>query len=159
MSITGKTKIIADAIFGEIQGDKEIKDLRKMENLGGYDLAFVGFPIIGYNAPEEVRDFLAKHGTGKKIALFVTHAAPEHSQDLPPWLKNCREAAASAEVLGMFNCQGEIAQFVVDELLKHHDPKVRGWGEHAHMTKGQPDAERVERARVFAKEIMDQFMG
>jgi len=64
-----------------IQEEKEIKELDKIENFEDYDLAFVGFPIIGYNAPEEVQGFLKKHGKGKKIALFVTHGAPENSGD------------------------------------------------------------------------------
>jgi len=155
MSLTGNTKKIAEAIFQEIQEEKEIKELEKLENLEGYDLAFVGFPIIEYSSPEEVKSFLAQHGVGKKIALFVTHAAPEYSEDLPPWLEKCQEAAAGANVLGLFNCQGELAQFVVDELLKSADPKVRGWGEASSSTKGQPDAARVERARLFAKEMME----
>jgi flavodoxin len=155
MSLSGRTRKIAEAIHGEIGEEKTMKELGEVDDLEGYDFAFVGFPVHGFGAPEEAEAFLEKHCQGKKIALFVTHGAPEHSEDLKPWLVNCREAAAGAEVVGMFNCQGELAQYVIDELLKSDDPKVRSWGEGGDSTRGQPDEARVERARVFAREVME----
>lgn len=157
MSLTGNTRKIAEAIFQEIQEEKEIKEFNEVDDLEGYDFAFVGFPMHGYGAPLEAQNFLEKHCRGKKIALFVTHGAPEHSPDLQPWLEKCREAAVGADVIDMFNCQGELAQYVIDELLKHDDPKVRSWGEHGPSTRGQPDAARVERVRIFAREIMERL--
>ena len=159
MSETGNTRKIAEAIFQEIQEEKEIKALSEIDDIGGCDLAFVGFPVHGYGAPEEAEQFLQKFCMGKKIVLFVTHGAPEDSGELPPWLAKCKEAAAGADVIGMFNCQGELAQYVIDELLKSDDPKVRSWGEAGPSTSRQPDAARVEKARVFAREIMETVKG
>lgn len=158
MSLTGQTKKIADAIFREIREEKEIKKLAEIDNLEGYDFAFIGFPMHGFGAPEEAQSFLKKYCPGKKIALFVTHGAPEHAEELKPWLVNCKEAAAGANVIDMFNCQGELAQDVIDALLKHEDPEVRSWGEGGHTSKGQPDAARIESARVFAREIMEKII-
>ena len=156
MSLTGRTRTIAEAIFEEIREEKEMKELGEVHDLDGYDFAFVGFPLHGFGAPEEAADFLKRHCRGRKIALFVTHGAPEQSTELPPWLAKCREAADGAEVVGMFNCQGELAQYVIDELLKSDDPRVRSWGEGGYSTRGQPDAARVEKARVFAREVMEK---
>ena len=86
MSETGNTKKIAEAIFQEIQEEKEIKELNQIDDLESCDLVFVGFPLHGYGAPEEVKGFLEKFCMGKKIALFVTHGAPEDSEELQPWL-------------------------------------------------------------------------
>jgi len=157
MSETGNTRKIAEAIFREIREEKEIKELSEIDELEGCDFAFVGFPVHGYGAPEEAKRFLEKHCIGKTIALFVTHGAPEDSVKLQPWLAKCKEAAGGANVIGMFNCQGELAQYVIDELLKSDDPKVRSWGEAGPSTRGQPDAARVEQARVFAQEIMERI--
>lgn len=154
MSMTGNTRKIAHAIFDEIREEKEIGELDKISSLKDHDFVFIGFPMIGYGPPEEVNAFLETHCQGKKIALFVTHGAPEQSTDLQPWLETCRKAAAGAELIDMFNCQGELSQFIIDELLKHEDPRVRAWGEHGPTTKGQPDATRVQWARQFAKEVM-----
>ena len=157
MSLTGCTRKIAEAIFQEIREEKEIKELHEVDDLEGFDFVFVGFPMHGFDAPEEAKDFLEKHCMGRKIALFVTHGAPESSLDLPPWLAQCEKAAAGADLIDMFNCQGELAQNVIDELLKSDDPKVRSWGEGGPSTRGQPDAVRVERARAFAREIMEKI--
>lgn len=157
MSLSGNTKKIAEAIFQEIQEEKEIKQLNEIDDLEGYDLAFVGFPMHGFSAPEEAKDFLEKYCRGEKIVLFVTHGAPEHSSELQPWLEKCREAAAGANVIDMFNCQGELAQYVIDELLKSDNPRYRAYGEAGPSTKGQPDAARVERARLFAREVMERI--
>jgi len=154
MSLSSNTKKIAEAIYQEIQEEKEIKELHEIDDFEGYDLAFVGFPMHGFGVPEEAQRFLEKHCKGKKIALFVTHGAPEHSGDLQPWLAKCKEAAVKANVIDMFNCQGELAQFVSDELLKSENPLFRAYGEAGPSTKGQPDAARVERAHIFAREIM-----
>jgi flavodoxin len=157
MSMTGNTKKIAEAIYGEIEVEKEIVELDKIDHPGYFNGAFVGFPMIGFAAPEEAHTFVQKHCQGKKVALFVTHGAPEHSPDLQPWLDTCSKAAAGAELVDMFNCQGELSQFIIDELLKHEDPKVRSWGEHGPSTKGQPDETRVQWARDFAKKVMEML--
>ena len=44
-SQTGNTKKVAESMFDVIQGEKEIKELSEVENVDGYDLLFVGFPI------------------------------------------------------------------------------------------------------------------
>lgn len=157
MSISGNNKKIAEAIYQEIQEEKEIKELNEIDDLEGYDLAFVGFPMHGFGAPEEAKGFLEKHCRDKKIVLFVTHGAPEDSGDLQPCLAKCRETAAGANVIDMFNCQGELSQYVMDELLKNDNPRYRAYGEAGPSTRGQPDAARVERARNFAREVMDRI--
>lgn len=157
MSLSGNTKKIAEAIFQEIYGEKEIRQLDLIDDITGYDLVFVGLPMHGFGVPEEGRDFLEKQCQGKKIALFVTHGAPEESTELQPWLDKFTAAAAGADLLGMFNCQGELAQYVVDALLKSDNPRHHEYAKAAHTTMGQPDAARVERARVFARSLMGKF--
>ena len=157
MSLSGNTKKIAEAIFGEIEEEKELKALSEIEDLEACDLAFVGFPMHGFGAPDDAKKFLKERCRGKTVALFVTHGAPEQSTELQPWLDVCREAASGARVIDMFNCQGELAPYVVEELLKSENPRYRAYGEQAHSTRGQPDASRVERARVFARDIMERI--
>ena len=40
-SVTGNTKKVAEAIFNEIEGEKEIKNLKEIKGIEGYDLAFL----------------------------------------------------------------------------------------------------------------------
>lgn len=77
MSQTGNTKKVAEAIFDEIQGEKEIKRLKEIKDMEGYDLAFLGFPMRAFGPDKKAKKFLETQCQGKKIALFITHAAPE----------------------------------------------------------------------------------
>lgn len=155
-SQTGNTKKVAEAIFHEIQAEKEVRELSKIDDLKGYDLAFVGFPIQNFGPPKKAKDFLEKHSGSRKVALFITHSAPEGSKALQGWLAKCKEAASEANLLGVFDCQGELAQNVRNAMLRSGDPNLRAWAERD-TSKGQPDATRLERARVFAREIMGKI--
>ena len=102
--------------FQEIQAEKEIKELKDLDGLEGYDLYFVGFPIQAYGPAHTAKVFLEKHAAGKDIVLFITHASGEDSELLQEWLPNCRAAAVGANVVGMFNCRGELAQNVAIDV-------------------------------------------
>jgi flavodoxin len=154
MSQTGNTKKVAEAIFSQIQADKEIKSLDQIQSLKGYDLAFIGFPLQGFAPANDAKVFLEKHSAGKKLALFVTHATPEGYEELPGWLDKCREAAAAGKVVGFFDCQGELAEPIAEMLKQSGDPKMVGFGEMRPSTIGQPDEKRLERARAFARQVM-----
>ena len=154
MSQTGNTKKVAEAIFSQIQADKEIKSLDEIQSLGGYDLAFIGFPLQGFAPANDAKVFLEQHCAGKKLALFVTHAVPEGYEELPGWLDKCRDAAAAGNVVGCFDCQGELAEPIAEMLKQSGDPKMVGFGELRLSTMGQPDEARLERARAFAREVM-----
>jgi flavodoxin len=154
MSQTGNTKKVAEAIFGEISGDKEIKEIGEVDTLEGYDLAFIGFPIHGFGPAADAKTFMEKNVAGKRVALFVTPAMIEGGAELQKWLDNCKKAASGAEIVGMFDCQGELAQNVMDFLSKSDDPKMRSFGERGAETKGQPDESRLDKARAFARDVI-----
>ena len=158
VSNTGNTKKVADAIFEELPEEKEIKEVSEVtEGLEGYDLVFVGFPINAFGPNPKAREFLEKHTAGFRIAIFITHGAPDEHDDVQTWMEKARRAAAGAEVVGVFNCQGEGDPAVVDFLLKSDDPKLREFGEAAPLTKGQPDESRLEKAREFARKVVDKL--
>ncbi len=154
---TGNTEKIAEAIYEEIKEEKEIKKLKEIDNLEGYDLAFVGFPINAFGPAAPAKKFLEEKAKGKSIALFITHAAPEEMEELQEWLTRCKEPAAEANLIGTFDCQGELSEQIANVLKKSDDLKLRSFGEMRDQTLGQPDATRIERARVFAREIMEKF--
>ncbi len=156
-SQTGKTKKVADAIYDGIGGDKELKELSEVDSLEGYDLSFIGFPIHAFGPAKEGKEFLEEKAAGKKVALFVTHAASEGQEGLDAWLDNCKDAASSAELVGLFNCMGELSQPIADFLMKNDDPTMRSFGERRPETVGQPDESRLQRARDFAKEVLSKL--
>ncbi len=154
MSQTGNTKKVAEAIFSQIQADKEIKSLDEIQSLEGYDLAFIGFPIQAFAPINDAKVFLEQHSAGRKLALFVTHATPEDYEELPGWLDKCKEAAAAGNLVGFFDCQGELAEAIAEMLKQSDDPKMVWFGNLRPSTIGQPDEARLERARAFARDMM-----
>jgi flavodoxin len=156
-SVTGNTKKIAEAIFGEIEGEKELKPFKEVETLDGYDLVFLGCPIEFFGVGKATKKWLDKHVEGKRIGLFCTHGAPEFAPGVPIWTETLKDAAleAGAEIVNFFNCQGELSQKVLDMMLNDDDPYVRQLASFGRDgTIGQPDVTRIEKAREFARETM-----
>jgi flavodoxin len=157
MSKTGNTKKVAQAIFEAIQDDKEIKRIDDVKNLEGFDIAFLGFPIHAEGPDNKTIKLLEKHCTaGRQVALFITHASPEEGQDLPPMLAKFRQAARGANMINMFDCQGELAKTVKLILSLSPSTKYRSWAKQDN-SKGQPDQARLERAREFARVTMKKL--
>jgi flavodoxin len=155
-SQTGNTKQVAETIFEKIPDEKEIKSLAELEDLEGYDLIFYGFPIQAGSPAKDAAEFLSGKGAGKKIALFITHGAPEDAERVAPWLDKSRDliSEVGAELMGLFNCQGEASQDIINFLLSSDDPERQKYGREAADAKGLPDEARLELAKGFASEII-----
>lgn len=156
ISWTGNTKKIAEAVFQGINTEKSIGTFDEVFDISSYDIVFVGFPIHGFGQPaaEAVR-YLKERCSGKKVALFVTHAAPEVSSYVPPWLENCKEAAKETLFLGLFNCQGQISPRKLEEMMQLTDPEAREIARNVSRSSfGQPNSERLDRAKAFAADII-----
>lgn len=154
MSDSGGTRRVAEAIFDEIDAEKQILPFIEVQDLGDCDLAFVGFPLQNFGAPPDAKHFLERHCADRRIALFVTHAAPEStSPTLQGWLAACRDAAGGARVVGMFDCQAELAPRVKQAMLAMDDPEIRRWAQ-MDTSQGQPDDQRLAAARAFARKTV-----
>jgi flavodoxin len=153
MTVSGNTKKVAEAIYGAIKGKKEIKPMNKVDSLEGYDLVFVGFPVMRFGPPDDVKSFMDRNAKGKKVALFVTHAMWSSMEPLKGILMKCKEPANCAEMIGFFDCQGELAEAVAKSLLNNSNPEMQKFGQMRPMTMGHPDATDLEKAKAFAREI------
>jgi flavodoxin len=156
-SVSGNTKKVAEAIYKEIKGEKELKELKDVASLTGYDLCFIGFPIHAYGPSNDAKAFLEKNVAGKKIALFITHSVPEGDPQIQQWLESSKKAAIGANIVGVFDCQGELAQNIADMMLGSKNADLIAAAEKRDTTLGQPDAGRLKKARKFAKEIMGKY--
>jgi flavodoxin I len=106
-----------------------------------------------FDPDEPVINFLKMHVKDRAIALFITHASPENAPPLQGWIQKFKDAAAGANIVGVFDCQGQLSEQVKTAMLNHPNLQVRAWAK-GDNSQGQPDATRLERARVFAKETM-----
>lgn len=152
LSQTGNTRRVASAIAGGLPGDVSVTDLDDVA-LDDADVTFVGMPIIRFGAPDEVRTFLQERCHGRRVALFVTHAADEDAPELQPWLQSCRDAATGCEVVGFFHCQGQLAEPVRRFMLTSDMPDLVRFAELAGVAEGQPDDTRLDAARRFAGQV------
>lgn len=158
MSQTGNTKKVAEAIFGEIKDEKDIRKIDEVDSLEGYDLAFLGFPIHGEKVEKKVAKLLTKHcSAGRNVALFITHASPEGNfPGLQGWLNECKQMASGANIVGMFDCQGQLAKAIKFIMSIYPNAKYRRWAK-MDSSQAQPDESRLERARAFARQTMKEF--
>jgi len=156
MSQTGNTKKVAEAIYDVIPQPKEIKRVEDVTSLEGYDLAFLGFPIHDFGPDKQAKAFLETHVKDRAIVLFTTHMAPEDAPSLQGWIQKFRDAAVGANIVGVFNCQGQGSRRVKISMRLSRHPKLRAWAR-ADTSQGQPDAARLERARAFANELVNRL--
>jgi flavodoxin len=151
MSRTGNTKKVAEAIYGAIPQPKEIKRVEDVTSLEGYDLAFLGFPMHAFGPDKPVKTFLETHVKDRAIALFITHMAPEDAPPLQGWIQKFSDAAVGANIIGIFDCQGQLNSRLLKIIMRLRYPT------RADSSQGQPDETRLERARAFANEIMNRL--
>ena len=158
-SETGNTAKVAAAmaaaLSAEAPGEETIfSTVQDAPPLNDRDMVFVGMPIVRFGAPEAASAFLAEHCPGRRVALFVTHTAPDYLEQLPGWLDACRQAAACAELVGLFHCQGALAEPVRQFMLGSSDPILAQFAEMASCADGQPDSAALARAAEFARETV-----
>jgi flavodoxin len=158
MSSTGNTKKIAEAIYGEIAAEKEIKPVSEVQDIGTYDLSFLGFPTHGYGPDKKTKALLERLcRDGRKVALFVTHAAPEDEPEVSEAMSKFKQAAAGAELIGVFDCQGQLAKGPKFFMKISPNKKLRSDAKKDN-SKGQPDEARLERARAFARDTLKRVV-
>jgi flavodoxin len=149
-SVSGNTEKVAHAIAQALPGEVDLAELAGAPSLEGYDVVFVGMPIHQFGPPERVRDYLQTACRGRRVALFVTHAAGEGMPELEPWLAACRESASDSEIIGTFNCQGEVPMSTRQQWIDSGVPLLVQFGHMADIADGQPDEAALERAKAFA---------
>jgi len=156
MSKTGNTKKVAQAIYETLDCEKEMLPIDQVASIEGYDLSFLGFPMQKMGPDPRAVRFLQKHcQPGRDVALFITHAAPEDEEILGGWLAKSRDAAANANIVGMFDCQGQLAAGVKFVMSIVPDRELRAMAKRDN-SQGQPDATRLARARAFARETLER---
>ena len=158
LSQTGSTKKVAEAIFGAITQQKEIKRLEELESLDEYGLIFLGFPVHNFGPDEQTTKFLEKIDANRRIALFITHAAPEGGSVVQDWIQKFIDASRNANICAVFDCQGELSQEVKNAMLNHPSPEIRGWAQ-ADNSQGQPDDSRLKEAKIFAENTIKKVVG
>ena len=158
-SQTGNTRKIADAIFTRLPDQKQLMSFDEAGNLNGYDLIFIGFPVMQFGPPAPARKFISTVPLGKNIALFVTHAMLSNSDDpaqqamLAKELEKCRSICLHTNLMGLYHCQGELSEKIADELLGSGITTLMEFAVMRPATIGHPEPEEIRLAAEFAARI------
>ena len=155
LSNSGNTEKLAKAIFDGVEGEKMLRPMKEVDDTSGYDMLFVGFPVIAKGAPRRAKKFLSRHAQGKKVALFVTHGMPATMDMLVPMLDNCWTAAQGSQLVGRMDCQGKLAGWMASAFRLYPNAEVRRWvragGES--IGEGHPGSEDLARAKDFGHSL------
>ena len=152
LALRGELPGSASDVTARAANDVIVGPLGEAPSLDDRDLVFVGMPIERFGAPEPAARYLAEECAGRRVALFVTHAAPEDLPDVQDWLDACTDAAAGSDLVGLFHCQGQLAEPVKQAMLASGMPALVGFAEMADCAAGQPDEAALARAAAFARE-------
>ena len=156
---TGNTRRVAEAIFAEIPGEKQMMPIGEVADSSPYDLLFLGFPTHRFGPDRKAVEAIRKHCTaGRKVALFVTHAAPEEAPEVQEWMQKFKDAASAAELVGFFDCQGQMSKGI-KTMLRIFGSRELKEGVKNDSSEGKPDEPRLQKAREFARQVLQKAGG
>jgi flavodoxin len=150
-SRTGNTRLVAEAIFEALSGDKTIRPIAEAGDISPYGLLFVGFPVQTHSVPYPVEVFLRTIPEGKKTALFSTHGSVTGSRLSREALEHASVLAAKAKLVGTFSCRGKVSMKALEILMQ--SPEHEAWADMAASAATHPDVHDLEDARAFARWI------
>lgn len=151
-SQTGNTRMVAEAIFAEIPGDKVLKPMAEVDNPAPYQNFIVGFPIHGHSVPYPAEVFIKKIPEGRKVALFSTHGAVSGSPLAREALEYASVLLSKTTLVGTFSCRGKVSMKALDILMR--SPENEAWADMAASAATHPDEDDLSEARAFARRVM-----
>ena len=146
---TGNTKLVAEAVYGALSGDKVLKPMAEAGDVAPYGLVFAGFPVQTHSVPYPAEVFLKSVPEGKKIALFSTHGSVTGSRLSREALEYASVLLAKAKLVGTFACRGKVSMKALEVLMQ--SPEHEAWADMAASAATHPDASDLEDARAFAR--------
>ena len=150
-SRTGNTKLVAEAIFGALAGDKTIKPMAEAGDLAPYQLIFAGFPVQTHSVPYSAEVLLKTIPEGKKVALFSTHGSVTGSRLSREALEYASVLVGRTQLLGTFSCRGKVSVKALEVLMQ--SPEHEAWADMAASAATHPDQSDLDDARAFARWI------
>jgi len=149
-SRTGNTRKVAEAIHRALGGETVLLALDARADVERYDLIFIGFPIHESGPSPEAETFIRSLPKGKRIALFVTQAAPTDAPIASRQVDRCGQAAIDKELLGIYACRGELSEETARRMAASSNKMLRAFGSMRDQTLGHPDIAEIEGAVRFA---------
>ncbi len=149
-SQSGNTKKVADAVFEALPPEKEIFPVEEAPDPEGYDFVAVGFWLKGGDPDPKAAEFLKKLKKGK-VFLFATHGAAADSDHARKAMDTAK-SFVQAEVVGTFQCQGEVNAALLEKVKARPNPPV--WIADADDAVGHPDEKDMAAAKEAVRKAL-----
>jgi flavodoxin I len=163
-SDTGNTEKIARAIYEEASRNhhaqlKKIKEV-KTEDLGNYDLVFLGCPCQANDLAAPAKRLLnaIPRSPKFKVAGFFTHMSPMsekhdgHDRCFTLFEKTSKEK--QIDFRGIYDCQGVPAPQIREFVKKGMDVSDAEWEKHMKELEKHPSTEDLQKAKEFARQVL-----
>lgn len=151
-SQTGNTEKLARIVYDYLEGEKEIYGIGDAPDPSDYDLIAVGFWLKSGKPDPAALEYLPKLGNNKKVFLFVTHGAASGSGHVNEGLKLARELVKDADLLGIFNCPGEVESAFLERVSAK--PVKPPWIGDAPAAAGHPDETDIENLKNMLSSVI-----
>jgi flavodoxin I len=133
------TKKLADVIYENLDGEKDIFSVEDAPLAKEYDLIAVGFWLMAGKPDPKSAQFLEKLGKDDNLFLFATHGAAKGSDHVQNAVNQAIELTDNAKIVGLFTCQGEVNPKVLEKVKQKPQPPV--WIADADDAVGHPNEE------------------
>lgn len=151
-TLTGNTRMIAEAIHEALPRPKEIKPIAEVTDFTPFGLLFVGFPVMSHSVPYKAEAFLRAIPAKSRVALFCTHGSLTGSSLARAAIEYALVLTSQAEIIGTFACRGKVSSQAMEVLKK--SPEHEAWADMAASAMTHPDPSDLEDARAFARWVM-----
>jgi flavodoxin len=135
-SQTGNTQKLADKVYETLKDEKTICKIEDAPDPSGFDLICLGFWLMAGKPDTKSQDYLQKIQK-QKLFLFATHGASSQSQHAQQAIETAKTLAGQADIIGSFNCQGEVSPKILEKASSKPQPPV--WLKDAPNACGHPD--------------------
>jgi flavodoxin len=154
-SQTGNTKKLAEELNNLLGGEKTFCHISQAPEPAGYDLVALGFWLMAGKPDITSSEYLEKI-TGVRLFLFATHGAAAGSQHALNAMAHARSLAPSAQIVGTFDCAGEVDGAFLEKAQKKDPPPP--WIADAPQAVGHPNATDIHRLADTVKVLLPEFL-
>jgi flavodoxin len=152
LSLTGNTRKIAEAIYDAVFEPKALLPITEVQDIGEFDLIFVGFPVHSHSVPIKIEKFLKSLPPGKKIALFSTHGSHTGSRLSREAIEHAVVVASQAKIISTFSCRGRVSPQALEVLSR--SPEHKAWVDMAASANTHPNEHDIADAKAFAQWVV-----
>jgi len=145
------TKKLADTIYKNLEGEKDIFSVDAAPSTKGYDLTFVGFWLMAGKPDPKSSEFLTKLGKDDRLFLFATHGAKAGSDHVKNAVAHATGLTNGSYIAGVFTCQGEVNPKVLEKVKQKPEPPV--WIGDADQAVGHPNEDDLIALKKMITEL------